>query len=86
MKILSLFKDSLISNLGDVSSKRIMSFMTLLILLISYLIAQIWGKSAPEYMFEYLSYIVIAGMGFTSVEKFSKNKPNTLNNSTDGQN
>lgn len=72
MLFLTFIKSSL-STLGEVSSKRIVTFITINSLIISFFIAQITGRTPPEYMFEYLSYIVMTGIGFTAFEKMKVN-------------
>jgi hypothetical protein len=72
MTFFDFVKNSL-SNIGEVSSKRIVTFIAINSLIISFFIAQIWGRTPPQYMFEYLSYIVMTGMGFTAVEKMKVN-------------
>lgn len=70
--LFNLLKSSL-STIGEISSKRIVTFLAINSLVISFFIAQFTGNAAPEYMFEYLSYIVMTGMGFTAFEKMKVN-------------
>ena len=68
--IIEFIKSSL-STLGEISSKRIVTFIAINSLIVSFFISQFTGFKPPEYMFEYLSYIVMVGMGFTSFEKIN---------------
>lgn len=58
------------SNSG-VSSKRVISVGAFLLLSIAFLSNLFFGLEVVEYMYDTMSYIVIAGLGFTASEFFS---------------
>ena len=54
------------------SSKRVISFVAFLALLVSYFIDQFsFYKVSPE-LFNAMMWIVVGGLGITGVEKFAK--------------
>jgi hypothetical protein len=56
---------------GSVSSKRVITLLAFL--LCSYgFVADIHGYTVSPALFEAMIYLVIAGLGFTASEKFSK--------------
>jgi hypothetical protein len=68
------FLTSMLSgNAGEVSSKRVITFLAFI--LCSYgFIADIYGFKVTPALFESMMYIVIAGLGFTASEKFASKK------------
>lgn len=72
--LISFIKEALSSGDGA-SSKRLISFVTCVSMIVSFFVAQATGKSAPQYMFDTLGYIVMFGLGAVATEvvgKFSK--------------
>ena len=57
---------------GSVSSKRVITFLTFVIVCVSYLCDQFTIYKASQSLFESMMFIVIAGLGFTASEKFTK--------------
>ena len=56
---------------GSISSKRVITLLAFL--LCSYgFVADIHGRTVSPALFESMIYLVIAGLGFTASEKFSK--------------
>ena len=67
----SLLEDS---HNGSVSSKRLVTLIALTVCALS-LIADTLGYKVNPALFENMVYIVIAGLGFTASEKFTKKEP-----------
>jgi len=67
----------IISMLSDgtnntISSKRVVTFLAFILVCISYIADQFFGYSAKSALFDAVMYIVVAGLGFTASEKFTK--------------
>lgn len=61
---------------GSLSSKRVITFLSFLLCAYAF-VASIHGYEVKDQLFDSMIYLVIAGLGFTASEKFSKgNKPN----------
>jgi hypothetical protein len=56
---------------GSVSSKRVITLLAFLACVYAF-IADIHGYKITPVLFESMIYLVIAGLGFTASEKFSK--------------
>lgn len=56
---------------GSVSSKRVITLLAFLACVYAF-IADIHGYKVTPSLFEAMIYLVIAGLGFTASEKFSK--------------
>ena len=63
----------MLSGDGKISSKRVITFLCLLFMLIGYTANLFWGFEVQENLFEALQWIVMAGLGFTASEQFSTN-------------
>ena len=59
---------------GDVSSKRVVTFIAFLLCATGFLANLFLKLKIDEFIFNAMMYIVVAGLGFTGLEKFaSKN-------------
>lgn len=67
------FMKNMLSGGGKISSKRLVTFSCLVFMLIGYTANLFWGLEVKDSLFEALQWIVMAGLGFTASEKFSKN-------------
>lgn len=56
----------------SVSSKRVITFLAFLMCGIAFIAELFWGYKVSAQTFDAMMYIVIAGLGFTASEKFSK--------------
>ena len=56
---------------GDVSSKRVVTFIAFLLCAIGFLSNLFFGFKIDQFIFDAMMYIVIAGLGFTGLEKFA---------------
>lgn len=57
---------------NTISSKRVVTLLAFLLCSVSYVAELFWGYSLREHTLDSMMYIVIAGLGFTASEKFSK--------------
>jgi len=67
---MNFFKNMLSSG-SKVSSKRTVTFICLLFMLIGYTSNLFWDFTVDTKLFESLQWIVMAGLGFTAAENFS---------------
>ena len=66
------FLKNMLSSGSKVSSKRVVTFICLLFMIIGYVANLFWDFEVSSNMFESLQWIVMAGLGFTASEKFGK--------------
>lgn len=60
---------------GSVSSKRVITFLATLLVMVAFVVNMIWGLKVEEYMYNAMMVIVLGGLGTTVAEKFApKNK------------
>ncbi len=59
------------------SSKRVVTFLSFVLVSVAFIADQFTIYKANEALFDSIIYLVIAGLGFTASEKFTrKDKPN----------
>lgn len=56
---------------GSVSSKRVVTFTAFFLCSVGFVSNLFWGFKIDEFIFNAMMYIVIAGLGFTGLEKFA---------------
>tara|TARA_Y100000310_G_scaffold262978_1_gene272847 strand:+ start:524 stop:811 length:288 start_codon:yes stop_codon:yes gene_type:complete len=78
---MQVIKDMLSSG-SKVSSKRVVTFICLLFMLIGYVANLFWNFEVSSNMFESLQWIVMAGLGFTASENFGKTPPEPMEDPT----
>lgn len=59
---------------NSVSSKRTVTLVAFLLCAAGFIGDLVWDKKVDPNVYEAMMYIVIAGLGFTASEKFSKQK------------
>jgi len=59
---------------NGISSKRAISVAAFLLCAAGFVGDLIWDKKVDPNVYEAMMYIVVAGLGFTASEKFSKSK------------
>lgn len=64
-------REVLSDNSGNLSSKRTVIMICVLLLTIGFLGCFFTDRRIPEYMWNTISYIIMAGMGFTGAEKIT---------------
>tara|TARA_B100002019_G_C21271377_1_gene602553 strand:- start:691 stop:966 length:276 start_codon:yes stop_codon:yes gene_type:complete len=68
------FMKNMLSSDGKVSSKRFVTFICLLFMLIGYTANLFWDYDVKDSLFEALQWIVMVGLGFTASENFATKK------------
>ena len=77
MKGIILFVKEALSSVDGASSKRLITFMIVVVLLISLVVAQLFNKVPPEWMYTALVNLSMFGLGAVASEiagKFAKSK------------
>ena len=69
------FLKNMLSSGSKVSSKRVVTFICLLFMIIGYVANLFWNFEVASNMFESLQWIVMAGLGFTASENFGNTPP-----------
>ena len=69
------FLKNMLSSGSKVSSKRVVTFICLLFMIIGYVSNLFWDFEVASNMFESLQWIVMAGLGFTASENFGNTPP-----------
>lgn len=65
-----------------VSSKRAVTISAFILCAAGFVGDLLWDKKVDPNVYEAMMYIVVAGLGFTASEKFSKNKKEPTDNSS----
>jgi uncharacterized membrane protein len=53
------------------SSKRVITFMATLLVMVAFVVNMIWGLKVEEYMYNSMMVIVLGGLSTTVAEKFA---------------
>jgi hypothetical protein len=81
-KLIDYFKGVLGDSKGAPSSKRVITFLFALLMAVAFVANLFYGYNVDAKLLDSVMYIVIAGFGFTGVEKFA---PNGLAGTTSAQ-
>jgi hypothetical protein len=81
-KLIDYFKGVLGDSKGTPSSKRVITFLFALLMAVAFVANLFYGYNVDAKLLDSVMYIVIAGFGFTGVEKFA---PNGLAGTTSAQ-
>lgn len=57
---------------GSISSKRVVTLLAFLLCAAGFIANMVWGIVVDKEYYQSMMYIVIAGLGFTASEKFSR--------------
>jgi hypothetical protein len=72
MDILGNIKSMLADGVdGSVSSKRVVTFLAFVLCSVGFVANLFWGYKIDEFIYNSMMYVVIAGLGFTGLEKFA---------------
>jgi hypothetical protein len=71
---MSFLRDMLTDIHGNISSKRVITFLAFLLCSVAFISNIFWKYEVDNKLFENMMYIVVAGLGFTASEKFSVKK------------
>lgn len=69
---------------GVLSSKRVVTVICVVLMTLAFLLDLFIDLSVPQFMYEAIMYIVIAGVGFTGAEQFAKGKTGVTGASVTG--
>lgn len=64
------------SSSDKISSKRVVTLVAFLLMATAFIADLGWDLTVAEHMYDSMSYIVIAGLGFTAAEWFGNGKKN----------
>jgi hypothetical protein len=74
--LIDYIKGVLADNVGDPSTKRIITFIFAILIAVEFIANLFYGYHVDKELLDSVMYIVIAGFGFTGMEKFApKNLP-----------
>ena len=73
-KVLDYIKEILSDSNGGASSKRVISVVFAILIGIAFVANLGWGLTVADNLLDAVMMIVIAGLGFTGVEKFAPRK------------
>lgn len=59
---------------GHFSSKRLVTFACVLLMIVGFVCDLVWDLSVPQFMYEAIMFVVVTGVGFSGAEHFAKNK------------
>lgn len=68
------FIKNLFNSKGEVSSKRIVTFLAFILIMVGFISNLFWDFTIEEFIFTSVMYIVIAGLGIVGAEKFTGKK------------
>lgn len=71
--IISYLKGILADGKGSPSSKRVITFLFAILMGVAFISNLYFGYSVDDKMLDSVMYIVIAGFGFSGIEKFAPN-------------
>jgi len=71
MLIRSIFQDGVNHT---VSSRRVITFLAFILCAIAFIADLFWSHTVSQFMYENMTYLVMAGLGFIVAEKFSTKK------------
>lgn len=78
-KIKDYLKGVMADSDGNPSSKRAVTLIATLMMIIGYFANLFWDYTVDQFMFDAVMYVVIAGLGITGAEKFAPSKVGTSN-------
>lgn len=70
------FWKNMLSKEGKVSSKRVVTFIAFLLMMLGFVIDLFTELEVSENIYESMQWIVMVGLGFTASEQFSPNGNN----------
>ena len=60
---------------GSVSSKRVVTFIAMILVTTAFIANLFFKLKIDEFIYNSMMYIVVAGLGFTGLEKFAPKPP-----------
>ncbi len=77
------FWGSLLSDGGKISSKRLITILSFLLITIGFIANLFWDFTIEEFIYSSIMYIVIAGLGIVGAEKFAPKQKEKKEDDTD---
>lgn len=71
--VIDYIKGVLADGKGSPSSKRVITFLFALLMAVAFIANLFYGYHVDKELLDSVMYIVIAGFGFTGIEKFAPN-------------
>jgi nitrate/nitrite transporter NarK len=71
MKRSSITKEIFVGMTGEISSKRVMMFLSFCMMIIMAIFSTIYGMKVEQFIFDGFLYIVVGGLFSVASEKFS---------------
>ena len=56
---------------GSVSSKRVVTFIAFILCVTGFVANMFWDVTIEQFIYDSMMFIVVAGLGFTGLEKFA---------------
>jgi hypothetical protein len=81
-KVIDYIKGVLADGKGSPSSKRVITFLFAILIAIAFIANLFYGYKIEKELLDSVMYVVIAGFGFTGIEKFA---PSGLAGTTSAQ-
>ena len=73
MKDLKWIMKSMVSDVdGHISSKRMITLLAFFCVMLAFLVNVFWKVRLEEFIFDGMLYLTAAGLGFSTMEKFSR--------------
>ena len=76
--ILDFFKSMLADVDGQISSKRVVTMLSFFCLVLSFVLNVFVDIKLEEFVYDGMLYLTAAGLGFSTIEKFSRGKNHSL--------
>lgn len=73
--VIDYMKGMLGDHAGTPSTKRVITVLFALLIVVAFIANLFWGYQVDEKLVDSVMYVVIAGFGFTGVEKFAPKSP-----------
>lgn len=73
--VINYLKGMLADHAGSPSTKRVITVLFALLIMVAFVANLFWGYHVDDKLVDSVMYIVIAGFGFTGVEKFAPKAP-----------
>lgn len=71
MSRVNIFREIFIGSTGEISSKRVMMFLSFLIMIIMAIFSTIYEMKVEQFIFDGFLYIVVGGLFSVASEKFT---------------
>lgn len=73
--LIEYLKGMMADHAGSPSTKRVVTVLFAILIMVAFVANLFWGYHVDDKLVDSVMYIVIAGFGFTGVEKFAPKTP-----------